>query len=127
MTVTVVHDPPPAAAPPAAAPLAAAPPAKAARPARTLVPRHGLAVRITHWINVVALFFLIASGLQIFNAHPALYWGQRSYFGHPWLVMGAFVESGRVHGATQVGEWVFRTTGFLGASKQHGVWAARGF
>lgn len=37
--------------------------------------RHRLPVRIGHWINVVCLFILIMSGLQIFNAHPALYWG----------------------------------------------------
>ena len=32
--------------------------------------------RITHWINVLCLSLLLMSGLQIFNAHPSLYWGQ---------------------------------------------------
>jgi thiosulfate reductase cytochrome b subunit len=41
--------------------------------------RHPLAVRVTHWINVVALTLLLMSGLQIFNAHPNLYWGDSSY------------------------------------------------
>lgn len=45
--------------------------------------RHTLLVRITHWINVVALIALLMSGLQIFNAHPALYWGESSYTGEP--------------------------------------------
>jgi thiosulfate reductase cytochrome b subunit len=36
--------------------------------------RHRLPVRIMHWTNVVCLFVLIGSGLQIFLAHPALYW-----------------------------------------------------
>lgn len=45
--------------------------------------RHSLAVRITHWINVAALGFLLMSGLQIFNAHPTLYWGKSSYSGAP--------------------------------------------
>ena len=40
--------------------------------------RHKLPVRLGHWLNVVCLFILIMSGLQIFNAHPALYWGDRS-------------------------------------------------
>jgi thiosulfate reductase cytochrome b subunit len=40
--------------------------------------RHRLPVRIMHWINVVCLFVLLGSGLQIFNAHPALYWGADS-------------------------------------------------
>ena len=35
-----------------------------------------LLVRITHWINVIALTALLMSGLQIFNEHPALYWGK---------------------------------------------------
>ena len=42
--------------------------------------RHTLAVRITHWINVLCLTLLLMSGLQIFNAHPALYWGKASRF-----------------------------------------------
>ena len=40
--------------------------------------RHRLPVRVMHWINVVCLFILLGSGLQIFNAHPALYWGADS-------------------------------------------------
>ena len=48
--------------------------------------RHRLPVRIMHWINVVALTILFMSGLQIFNAHPALYWGKSSYDGTPPLL-----------------------------------------
>ncbi len=40
--------------------------------------RHTLAVRVMHWVNVFALLILLMSGLQIFNAHPALYWGKSS-------------------------------------------------
>ena len=48
-----------------------------------LYDRHTLAVRLMHWINVVAMTVLFMSGLQIFNAHPALYWGKSSYSGRP--------------------------------------------
>lgn len=41
-----------------------------------LVRRHSVAVRITHWVNVLCLSILLMSGLQIFNAHPRLYWGK---------------------------------------------------
>lgn len=41
--------------------------------------RHAWPVRLTHWINAVALLLLLMSGLQIFNAHPSLYWGESSY------------------------------------------------
>ncbi len=49
-------------------------------PARgNLYRRHALVVRVTHWINVIALTILLMSGLQIFNAHPSLSWGKSSY------------------------------------------------
>ena len=55
-----------------------------------LVYRHRLWVRLTHWINVVCMTVLLMSGLQIFNAHPALYWGNTSHFDNPLLVIRAF-------------------------------------
>ncbi len=42
-----------------------------------------------HWINVVCLTVLLMSGLNIFNAHPALYWGRESTFADPWISFGA--------------------------------------
>jgi thiosulfate reductase cytochrome b subunit len=44
-----------------------------------LYQRHTVVIRVTHWINVIALTVLLMSGLQIFNAHPSLYWGKSSY------------------------------------------------
>ena len=53
--------------------------------------RHSLAVRVMHWINVIAVVVLLMSGLQIFNAHPALYWGKSSYTGAgPILALDPF-------------------------------------
>lgn len=52
--------------------------------------RHAGLVRVTHWINVFCFMFLLMSGLQIFNAHPALYIGNTSDFGHPFLSIHAF-------------------------------------
>lgn len=46
-----------------------------------LIKRQKLSTRITHWVWAVCLFFLLLSGLQIFNAHPALYLGDQSGFG----------------------------------------------
>ena len=56
--------------------------------------RHTLPVRIMHWINVVALTVLLMSGLSIFNAHPALYWGKSSYTGAPPLLEMRTVDRG---------------------------------
>ena len=55
-----------------------------------LVYRHRIWVRITHWINVVCMTILLMSGLQIFNAHPALYWGNASYFADPLVAISGF-------------------------------------
>ncbi len=35
------------------------------------MPRHHWIVRVTHWVNAIALPIMIGSGLRIFNAHPA--------------------------------------------------------
>jgi hypothetical protein len=58
-------------------------------PHRQLIYRHSVIVRICHWINVLCLTILLMSGLQIFNAHPALYWGKISDFAHPAMSMTA--------------------------------------
>lgn len=94
---------------------------------RVLVQRHGLATRITHWINVVALTLLLMSGLQIFNAHPALYWGQKATFARPWIAMTAAERGGEVVGLTKVGPLTLNTTGLFGYSGKEGARSPRGF
>jgi thiosulfate reductase cytochrome b subunit len=39
-------------------------------------PRRLLVVRITHWIAVLSVFALLASGIGILVSHPRLYWGE---------------------------------------------------
>jgi thiosulfate reductase cytochrome b subunit len=110
-----------------AAPLAAA--HEPVRPhGRTLIYRHSVLVRITHWINVLCLTVLLMSGLQIFNAHPALYWGKYSDFAHPVLAMTAEQRGDTSRGVTTVLGHRFDTTGVLGlsADAQGHPWA-RGF
>lgn len=85
-------------------------------PPRTFVRRHGLTTRLTHWINAAALLVLLLSGLQIFNAHPALYWGDVSTFARPWVAMVAAERGGEAVGITKLGPAVFETTGVLGFS-----------
>jgi thiosulfate reductase cytochrome b subunit len=45
-----------------------------------LIKRQKLATRITHWVWAICLLFLLMSGLQIFNAHSALYLGDQVGF-----------------------------------------------
>lgn len=42
--------------------------------------RHPVIIRITQWVDAVCLLVLRTSGFRIFNAHPALYWGNVSTF-----------------------------------------------
>jgi thiosulfate reductase cytochrome b subunit len=91
--------------------------------------RHKAFVRIGHWINALCLAVLLMSGLNIFNAHPALYWGNGSNFDHPILMLGAYQDDfGQVtKGVAQLGGHEFDTTGFLGASRNAGELISRGF
>jgi thiosulfate reductase cytochrome b subunit len=98
-----------------------------AKPAKVLVYRHAGITRATHWINVLALSLLLMSGLQIFNAHPALYWGAKSAFSHPWLAMVAGEKGGQPVGVTMIGSHQFETTGLFGWSGKAGAEEARGF
>ena len=84
---------------------------------REIIYRHSIAVRITHWVNVLCLTVLLMSGLQLFNFHPALYWGNYGYRGVPTV----FSISGDVDpetrqpvGTTTIGDYDIDTTGFLG-------------
>lgn len=83
-----------------------------------LIYRHSLVVRATHWINALCLLVLLMSGLQIFNAHPSLYFGDRSDPGTEILSIGSKVaEDGTASGITTIGGSSFRTTGVLGVSR----------
>ncbi|MGZ6017753.1 MAG: cytochrome b/b6 domain-containing protein [Phenylobacterium sp.] len=91
-----------------------------AKPKTVLVYRHAAVTRATHWINVLALTFLLMSGLNIFGAHPALYWGQKVTFAHPWVLIGAEPKGDAMVGFTQIGSAKFDTTGVLGYSGKVG-------
>ena len=86
-------------------------------PQREVIHRHSLAVRLTHWFNVLCLALLLMSGLAIFNAHPALYWGHTGHVGMPFLLaVGSKTDNGRAVGITRVADVDFDTTGVLGVS-----------
>ncbi|MGH7038708.1 MAG: cytochrome b/b6 domain-containing protein [Stellaceae bacterium] len=85
-------------------------------------------VRLCHWINLACMTILLMSGLQIFNAHPALYRGNQSDFSAPLVELGAAESGGRLVGVTLIFGHSFDTTGFLGASAgPGGQMEARGF
>jgi thiosulfate reductase cytochrome b subunit len=90
-------------------------PAKA--PAREMFYRHRLATRITHWISALCVVLLLMSGLQIFNAHPRLYWGEAgAYEDGAAFEIGAYDDEGRLSGVARFGGFEIDTTGVLGVS-----------
>ena len=87
-------------------------------PRRRLAFRHPLSRRINHWVNVVTVIILLMTGLNIFNAHPALYWGVfGSELDTPVLAMRG--ESGK--GTLHIGSHTINTTGVLGWSDGHAM------
>jgi thiosulfate reductase cytochrome b subunit len=51
-------------------------------------------VKIFHWVNIISLFGMIASGLQIYNANPVF--GGREGLHIPWLLtLGGWLAGGR--------------------------------
>ena len=46
--------------------------------------RHHWIVRVTHWVNVVAVIIMVGSGLQIFNAYPAFARKGELFCCYPW-------------------------------------------
>ena len=80
--------------------------------------RHALAVRVTHWINAGAIFFLLMTGLNIFNAYPMLHWGQYGASPdaeHAWLAIGS-TSGADPRGYVRIGNLSIDTTGILGRS-----------
>lgn len=87
-------------------------------PRGPLIYRQSIWTRATHWIWAVCLFFLLVSGLQIFNAHPALYVGQESGFEYENFLLAIYAEETPegLRGRTAIFDRVFDTTGIFGAS-----------
>ncbi|HEY5306264.1 MAG TPA: cytochrome b/b6 domain-containing protein [Pseudolabrys sp.] len=104
-----------------------------AEPGTTLIYRQSTWTRVTHWVWAVALFFMVTSGLLIFNAHPILYFGKQSGFGdkqylgpqaghgnkqfnNTVLDIHAEKRGNETVGITRILGRDFETTGFLGKS-----------
>ncbi len=65
--------------------------------------RHHWFVRLTHWVNAVALTIMVGSGLQIFNAYPAFKRRGASFCCYPfsgksipgWATFGGWLAGAR--------------------------------
>jgi thiosulfate reductase cytochrome b subunit len=92
--------------------------------------RHHAVVRITHWVNVVALAIMTASGLRIFNAYPGFAPRGGSFCCYPfagrpipaWLTFGSWLAGARHWHFAMM--WVLAVNGlvYLGFIYLHGEW-----
>lgn len=98
------------------------------QPSTILIRRHSIVTRISHWINVLCLSILLMTGLQIFNAYPALHWGQYGANDDPSFVeIGSEGEGDNLRGFFRIGSLSITTTGFLGVSNVNGEVTERAF
>jgi thiosulfate reductase cytochrome b subunit len=92
--------------------------------------RHHPVVRVTHWVNVVAITLMAASGLRIFNAYPAFARLGEGFCCYPfehkpipeWLTFGGWLAGARNwHFALM---WLLVLNGlvYLGWIWFHGEW-----
>lgn len=106
-----------------------APADKSAKAKGPLIYRQSIFTRVTHWVWAIALFFLLLTGLQIFNARPMLYIGQESGFGYDNAILEMYAvnrEDGP-HGYTRIFGVEFETTGLFGVSGSEARPMFRGF
>jgi thiosulfate reductase cytochrome b subunit len=87
-------------------------------PQGPLVYRQRLLTRLTHWVWAASLFFLMLTGLQIFNAHPSLHIGKEAGFQYDNAILeiGAVQDGDALRGVTRLFGVEFDTTGVLGIS-----------
>ncbi|CAM4257495.1 cytochrome b/b6 domain-containing protein [Bordetella muralis] len=90
--------------------------------------RHSITVRLTHWVNALCLFIMLLSGLQIFNAHPKLYWGEYGAdTDQSFIAIGSENRDDGPHGFFRIGSLSIETTGVLGVSNEGGSTVSRAF
>ena len=95
-----------------------------------LTRRHTLIVRVTHWVNAIAVVVMVGSGLRIFNAYPAFAPRGGSFCCYPlagqpipdWLTFGRWLGGARHWHFAMM--WVLVINGLLYLSYiyLHGEW-----
>ena len=94
------------------------------------VTRHHWVVRVTHWVNAIALTIMVGSGLRIFNAYPAFARKGETFCCYPFehtAIPSAFIFGGWLAGARNwhfAMMWVLVATGlvYVAFIYLHGEW-----
>jgi thiosulfate reductase cytochrome b subunit len=95
-----------------------------------LVKRNHWVIRLTHWVNVVAIVVMAGSGMRIFNAHPSFARpGERfplnPWEGRPipeWLTFGGWLAGARHWHFAMMWLLVANALVYLGFLFLHGEW-----
>lgn len=92
--------------------------------------RHHAVVRVTHWINAIALTIMVGSGLRIFNAYPKFARRGETFCCYPfegkpipgWATFGGWLAGARNWHFAMM--WVLVINGliYLGFIYLHGEW-----
>ena len=96
----------------------------------TTVVRHHWVVRLTHWIAVVAVTVMAASGLQIYNAYPAFARKGETFCCYPfegspapgWLTFGGWLAGARNWHFAMMWLLVLNGLAYLTFIYLHGEW-----
>lgn len=94
------------------------------------VKRHHWIVRLTHWVNAVALTLMVASGLAIFNASPQFAPKGGTFCCYPWegdaipawLTFGGWLAGARHWHFAMMWALVVNGLVYLGFVYLHGEW-----
>jgi Ni/Fe-hydrogenase b-type cytochrome subunit len=95
-----------------------------------MVKRHHWVVRVTHWVNLVALAVMVGSGLRIFNAYPAFARRGETFCCDPlagrpvprWLTFGGWLAGARNWHFAMMWLLVVNGLAYLGFIYLHGEW-----
>jgi thiosulfate reductase cytochrome b subunit len=95
-----------------------------------LVKRNHWVVRLTHWVNVVAVVVMVGSGLRIFNAYPAFARPGETFPLYPWegrpvpawLTFGGWLAGARHWHFAMMWLLVLNALLYLGFLFLHGEW-----
>ena len=95
-----------------------------------LVKRNHWVVRLTHWVNAIAIVVMAGSGMRIFNAHPAFarpgeHFALNPWEGHAipdWLTFGGWLGGARHWHFAMMWLLVANALVYLGFLFLHGEW-----
>ncbi len=73
--------------------MTASEPVRRSKP-KSAIPQQTFFTKVFHWINIISLFVMLASGLQIYNANP-VFGGRAGWHFPAFVTLGGWLAGGR--------------------------------